>query len=329
MDNPHDRFFRHVFSDPENAAGELKTILPAELSAHIAWSSLRLVPGSYVDAELSDLRSDVLFETNLDGRPLLIYFLLEHQSSFDRWMPLKMLGYMLRIWEDFHKKHLDTQLLPPIVPGVVYHGDRAWPPRMLFMDLLDVDQALHKLLAPHVPEFEFHVDDLSGAQAESLRARAMTAIAQLSLFCLSRARKSGDVAAELAQSWQDRMREVADAPNGVAALGTVLRYLLEASETPPERVRNLVRQLGPRAEEAFMTGAQILRAEGKAEGEAKGKAEGEAKGKADTLLKLLELKFGALPDSTTRNVRGATLEQLDSWIERIFQATSLEDVFAS
>ena len=78
-----------------------------------------------------------------------------------------------------------------------------------------------------------------------------------------------------------------------------------------------------------MTGAQILRAEGKAEGEAKGKAEGEAKGKADTLLKLLELKFGALPDSTTRNVRGATLEQLDSWIERILQATSLEDVFAS
>ena len=74
-----------------------------------------------------------------------------------------------------------------------------------------------------------------------------------------------------------------------------------------------------------MTGAQILRAEG----EAKGKAEGKAEGKADTLLKLLELKFGELPDATTHRVRGATLEQLDSWIERIFQATSLEDVFAS
>ncbi len=197
---------------------------------------------------------------------------------------------------------------------------RAWPRRLILMDLLDVDQAMRKLLAPHVPEFEFHVDDLSNAQAEALRARAMTAIAQLALFCLSRARKSGDVAAELEQSWQDCIREVVDAPNGVAALGTVLRYLLEASETPAERVRNLVRQLGPRAEEAFMTGAQILRAEG----EAKGKAEG----KAETLLKLLELKFGEVPDATTQRVRAATVEQLDTWIERILPATSLEDVFA-
>lgn len=101
MQNPHDRFFRRVFSDPEHAAGELRAILPAELSARVDWSSLRLVPGSYVDAELSDLRSDVLFAATLGDQEILFYVLLEHQSTAPDWMPLKLLGYMVRIWEDY------------------------------------------------------------------------------------------------------------------------------------------------------------------------------------------------------------------------------------
>ena len=123
--------------------------------------------------------------------------------------------------------------------------------------------------------------------------------------------------------------EVSEAPNGVAAFGTVLRYIHEATEIPPERVSRMVRQLGPRAEEAFMTGAQILRAEGEAKGRAEGKAEGEAKGKAEVLLKLLELKFGSAPAATIERVRAAKIEELDRWVERIINASSLDEVLAS
>lgn len=323
MQNPHDRFFRHVFSDPEHAAGELKAILPAELGAQIDWASLRLVPGSYVDAKLSDLRSDVLFEAQLGNSPLLLYCLLEHQSEQPKWMPLRILGYMVRIWEAYLRAHPGVDLLPPILPAVVYHGDSPWTHRVTLMELMEVDAAMSKLLAPHIPDFVFRLDDLSNAGAEELRARAMTAMAKLSLFCLARARKSGDVAAELEQWWQDAMREVANAPNGVAALGTVLRYILEASEAQPENFEKLTKQLGPRAEEALMTGAEILRAQGRAEGEAKG----EAKGKCLALLKLLELKFGAPTDATVARVQSATIEQLDAWVERVLSATSLDDVF--
>jgi Putative transposase, YhgA-like len=243
----------------------------------------------------------------------------------------------VRIWEDYLREHPRAERLPPILPTVVYHGDSAWTSRLTLVELIDLDTAMSKLLAPYIPNFGFRLDDLSSARAEDLRARAMTAMSQLALFCLSRARKSGDVAAELEAAWQDRMREVAEAPNGVAALATVLRYVLEASETPPERVRNLVRQLGPKAEEAYMTGAQILRAEGeakgRAEGEAKGraegKAEGEAKGKAEVLLKLLELKFGAMNAATLERVRAAKVEELDRWVERVITAASLDDVFVS
>ena len=74
-------------------------------------------------------------------------------------------------------------------------------------------------------------------------------------------------------------------------------------------VRDLVRQLGPRAEETLMTGAEILRAEGRAEGEARGRAE--------VLLKLLELKFGQVPASVAQRVNGAALQEIDRWVERV------------
>ena len=307
--NPHDRFFRHVFSDPENAIGELKTILPVEVRAGIEWSSLRLEPGSYVDAELSDLRSDVLFSATLAGRKVLLYLLLEHQSTKHDWMPLKLLGYMVRIWEDYLRQHPDAERLPAILPGVVYHGDSPWTTRLTLGELIDLDPETSRLVAAYLPDFAFRLDDLSSAQAQDLRARSMAALSQLALFCLMRARRTGDLTTELEASWEDRMREVTDAPNGVAAFATVLRYILEASDTPPERVRNLARKLGPRAEEAYMTGAQILQAEAKAEG----KAEGKSEGKAEVLLKLLELKFGAPNEATKARVLGAAIDDLDRW----------------
>jgi Putative transposase, YhgA-like len=46
MPTPHDRFFRHVFADPEPAEGELRTVLPAALTARIDWASLALLPST-------------------------------------------------------------------------------------------------------------------------------------------------------------------------------------------------------------------------------------------------------------------------------------------
>ncbi|WP_432421099.1 Rpn family recombination-promoting nuclease/putative transposase [Nocardia cyriacigeorgica] len=46
--NSHDAYFRHVMARPDNAASELRAVLPAEISAHIDWSGLELQSGSFV-----------------------------------------------------------------------------------------------------------------------------------------------------------------------------------------------------------------------------------------------------------------------------------------
>ena len=58
---PHDALFKTIFGQPEHAAAELQHILPGHIAARIDWSSLTPQPGTYVDEELADQHSDLLF----------------------------------------------------------------------------------------------------------------------------------------------------------------------------------------------------------------------------------------------------------------------------
>jgi len=73
------------------------------------------------------------------------------------------------------------------------------------------------------------------------------------------------------------------------------------------------------------------RAEGEALGIAKGEALGIAKGRAEgeirSLMLLLELKFGTVPDEARERIENATLEQLDRWLKRVIPAENLGAVF--
>jgi len=55
-------------------------------------------------------------------------------------------------------------------------------------------------------------------------------------------------------------------------------------------------------------------------------ARGEARGKAEVLLKLLQLRFGSLSETTRARVQSATPEQLDAWVDEVLRARTLDDV---
>ena len=65
---------------------------------------------------------------------------------------------------------------------------------------------------------------------------------------------------------------------------------------------------------------------GIAEGVAKGRAEGRAEGVAETLTRLLVKRFGPLTPEQTTKIESATPDQLDAWVDRVFDATSIEGV---
>ncbi len=96
---PHDAVFKAAFEHPEHAAGLFRSVLPASIVASIAWPSLAREAGSFVDVELADRHSDLLFSVDMQGGRAFLYLLLEHQSANDPDMPLRMLVYQVRIWE--------------------------------------------------------------------------------------------------------------------------------------------------------------------------------------------------------------------------------------
>ena len=66
---------------------------------------------------------------------------------------------------------------------------------------------------------------------------------------------------------------------------------------------------------------------GVAKGEARGEARGEAQGEAKLLTKFLERRFGPLPQALRDRVKGANVESLDRWADRLYDARSLDAVF--
>ncbi|MCZ7678650.1 MAG: Rpn family recombination-promoting nuclease/putative transposase [Sandaracinaceae bacterium] len=103
--SPHDTLFRHAFGQAQNAAGLLKALLPAGLVATVDWETLAQREGNHVDEHLRELESDLVFSARVAGRETLFYFLVEHQSSPDRFMALRLWQYVNRVWEKWRRDH--------------------------------------------------------------------------------------------------------------------------------------------------------------------------------------------------------------------------------
>jgi predicted transposase YdaD len=325
--SPHDALFQRTFSNPMHAEGELRAVLPPELVDQIDFGTLRVLPRSSVDQKLRERESDVLYAVRLGGTETLIYILCEHQSRTDPRMPLRLLGYLVRIWEQHAERHPSAPL-PPILPLVLHHDRAPWTAATRLGELFDLSEPTRRLLAPFMPDFTFLLDDLARLDASALHARtSLTALATLVLFALARARHAADLVEEFT-AFTECVSALLREPRGAEDWAVVVRYTLYVADLAPERFRELLRgRVSPESEEALMTTAERLLAQGRAEGEARGRAEGEARGRATLLVKQLSFKFGPLPADTADRIGRASLEELERWAERVLVASALEDVF--
>lgn len=320
--NIHDALFKKTFSQIEHATGELQAILPPGLTARIDFATLTLCPGNYVDEDLRQRYSDLLFSAELAGKKALLYVLFEHQSSVDPLMLFRLLAYMVRIWEAHLQANPEARRLPAIIPVVLHHSHSGWTANVAFEDLLDVDATVLAEIAPYVPHFRCLLDDLGGESEEALRARAMSALGRLALWCLKNSRDPELLVAQLGR-WGELMRQVVRAPNGKAAVGMIFGYMCAVDETfgPDELLRLVAGEVGKEVEEAIVTTADILRAQGRSEGLSKGLI-----GQRTMLVKLLNQRFGALPDDALARINAAGPAELEAWFDRGLTVATFPEV---
>jgi hypothetical protein len=323
MSGPHDLFARFAFGHPERAAAELRAVLPPQLVAQVDWTCLQREPSSVVDQELRERQSDLLFSARLHGgEPVLLYFLLEHQSSVDRWMALRMLSYVLRQLEHWRQQHPDSQGLPVVVPVVMYHGQEGeWTAVRRVEELFQLPGEALEPWRALMPRFEYLVDDLTAEREEALRARPGPPLARLAVLLLRFGRSEN--LAVLLEDWKPLLAEVWASPEGLEQIRAVVHYLLRVVGTearvPLRRVLDsLVSEPGEEGQMKTIADELIE------EGWQKGWHEGQAKGLAEAVLRLLATR-GLIVDETTRVriLACKDLGLLNRWFEQALNAKSL------
>ena len=109
--SPHDRAFRSVLGDVRVAREFFEHYLPASVRTVVDLSVLRLQNATFVDPELSTGTSDLLYQTAFrlpQQETGYIYLTVEQQTEPDYWMPLRMLRYLCRIF-DQHRRQYPTR----------------------------------------------------------------------------------------------------------------------------------------------------------------------------------------------------------------------------
>ena len=302
--NPHDKLFKAGFGDPATAAAFLREELPAGVASLIDWSALRPEPGTFVDSHYRHSESDLLFSAPLAGKPCLVYLLFEHQIKEEAMLALRLLRYMVRIWEAHLKKHPESRALPVILPVVLAHNAVAWKLAPNFASIIDLPPGEGGAMAPFIPDFVFRLIQLADLPWERIRGNPEVVM----ILRVMKAERASQLLGD--DVWDEALM----ARLSRALLDLLMRYILEAGIDKSAFERRVLSVATPEIRTIAMTIAQQIRQEGRQEG------------RQDDILEALELRFGTVPEGMAATLRGIHDDnRLRTLLRAAIRAASLED----
>lgn len=319
LQNPHDRFVRAVWSQTETAASFFAHYLLLELVARLDLATLEVTQESFVDEALRAHHTDLLYQVRLaDGTAAFIYLLLEHKSAVDSWVALQLFRYLARLWNKEQRE--GAEHLPPVIPLVLYHGNRRWPVSTQFADL--VTPSARDWAARYTPHFEYHLCDLSHLSDSELRG---IAVLQTALSLLKHI-FSNDLPQRLAGILR-LLRQIPE-QSALEFLATALRYVSAANPKINEtNLRRALTQAFPAEEGGVMTtlAAQWVE-QGIQQGVQQGIQQGVQRGRAEQTLRFLQRRFGILEANLGQRVHALTAEALERFGDDSFDFQSASEI---
>jgi predicted transposase/invertase (TIGR01784 family) len=315
--NIHDAFFKQALSDPQLAGAFLREQLPADVAALLCDEPPEPLPVSFVDEELRQHHSDLLFRVRLNtGTLALVYVLVEHKSSPEPGARLQLLRYIVRVLVNWYEQNQQQLPLPVVLPLLVHQGPGSWAISCEFADLFG---NVPGPLQPYLPSFRHALVDLTqmddGALSGQMRLRAFLKALKYSRrpdlpqridILLAEAPMLEETDLVLILTYLDK--------GPIAVSNTVLREALQ--RLVPEQTERIMGWL-----------TQPYYEKGKAEGRTEGRAEGRAEGEARILVRLIEKRFGVVPPQLRQRILAADVETVEQWVERVLDAPNLQSVF--
>lgn len=180
----HDNFVRKSLSDKKIASEFFETHLPKEILSQVDLSTLEQQKENYFDNTLGHGIIDLLYSVKFGQDDGYIALLLEHQSTVDYKMPLRIQKYVLRICEDYLTKN-DNAKIPLIYPLIFYTGDTKYNAPLSFYSLFNNSELAKRFLTEPIQLIEtngFTKEDIRGRYYAGLMTYFMAHIRQKDIF---------------------------------------------------------------------------------------------------------------------------------------------------
>lgn len=275
---PHDATFRQFLTQPEIARDFMELHLPAELRAVCDLRTLKLESGSFVEDDLRQYFSDVLYSLKTThGDDGYVHVLIEHQSSPDKHMAFRLLRYAVAAMQ----RHLEAghKTLPLVIPVLFYTGKRSpYPYSTRWLDEFTDPALASRLYGEAFPL----VDVTIIPDEEIAEHRSMAALTLLQKHIHQR---------DLAELVDKLVPVLLAGYLSSSQVISLIHYIVQAGETADAEA--LVRELAhrvPQHGDALMTIAQQLEQKGIEKGMEKGiqlgREEGRCEGEREATLKI-------------------------------------------
>ncbi|MCK3668581.1 Rpn family recombination-promoting nuclease/putative transposase [Photorhabdus noenieputensis] len=274
----HDELFKYFLTQPETAREFLSLYLPEEIQLLCDLATLKLESGSFVDRNLRQLHSDVLYSVETARGQGYIYCLIEHQSTPDPLMAWRLMYYaMLAMAAHLKKGHTE---LPLVAPLLFYHGEiRPYPYSNRWLDCFTLPEQAARLYHQAFPLVDVSV--LSDEEILTHKGVALMEMVQKHIRCRDM------------QEWVPQLVELLNTGyNTAEQRNVVLSYILLNGHTLDlsQFVHQLIEQ-SPEHETMLMTIAEQLEQKGLERGIKQGREEGielgREEGKVETARALL------------------------------------------
>jgi len=271
VNKSHDRFFKENMEDIETAKDFIKNYLPKDLLKTIDLEKLEPQKDTYIDEELKEAFSDLLFKTGIKGKEAYIYFLFEHKSYLSNMTSLQLLKYMVRIWEQKTDKEKEKKL-PIIIPLVIYHGDTKWNiPKTLFSIINNID-VIPETAKKYIPNYEYIVYDLSPYGNEEIKGDIKLRIFLEILRAVFI--EDFDEFIEVLTGALTALAKLEQQEKGIDYFKTFMIYIMSAKkDLTIKHIYNVIKKISPERSDDIMTIAEQLIQEGMEKGREEGKLE--------------------------------------------------------
>jgi predicted transposase/invertase (TIGR01784 family) len=303
---------------------------------------------SYISEDLRERADDLVWRIRCKGKDdwLYIYLLMEFQRRIDSWMALRILAYTSLLYQDLIRSGTikgKKPKLPTIFPIVIYNGQGKWTAEREVNNLIEqVPLALKR----YQPSQYYFLLEIARVAEKDLQDEHNTVTSLIQLERQKALPELREVIAQLITQLQgtenDSIRKAFTTwLNNVGLKKVFFKEKLPEITELQEINTMLADRIDSWIEGWMQEGMQKGRQEGRQEGlyegiqkgiqkgKREGLNEGIQKGEKAFLLKQLSKRFGVLPDWAIVRVENATIEQIETWGVRIFEAENLEEMFSN